>query len=245
MDDAWTIEEYAAKAWPAAHAEKSGGWLLRSTPGVGRRRSNSALPLKSGGQSIATAEAFFAEHQLPVCIQIAPAELNTELDAELAAKGYQHAAPTLVLTASTEEVLSRTPHDQAVVVEVSDKPTTPWLQGFVELDDHGDSAIVAESVLSQLAEPAAYVSVTLDGRIACSALFVGAPGMAGLFCMATRAEYRRQGLATAVLYAGAEWASSRGAERLYLQVEAGNEPARRLYESVGFARSHTYHYRVA
>lgn len=44
---------------------------------------------------------------------------------------------------------------------------------------------------------------------------------------------------------GAEWAGNRGAERLYLQVEAGNEPARRLYESAGFARSHTYHYRVA
>jgi GNAT superfamily N-acetyltransferase len=203
------------------------------------------LPLKTGEQSIATAEAFFAEHQLPVCIQIAPAELNTALDAELAAKGYQQAGPTSVLTASTNEVLARTPHDDSVAVEVSDKPTTPWLQGFVELDHHGDSAAVAETVLARLAEPAAYVSVTLDGRIACSALFVAAPGMAGLFCMATRPEYRRQGLATAVLYAGANWAGSHGAERLYLQVEAGNEPARRLYESVGFAHSHTYHYRVA
>lgn len=245
MNDAWQIEQYAAKAWPAARAEEAGGWLLRSTPGVSRRRSNAALPLGPGEQSIATAEAFFAEHQLPVCIQIAPAELHTALDAELAAKGYQQAAPTLVLTARTEQVLARTALHPAVTVDLSDKPTTPWLQGFAELDEHGDSATVAETVLARIAEPTAYVSVTLDGRIACSALFVAAPGLAGLFCMATRPEYRRRGLATAVMYAGADWASRQGVEQLYLQVEDGNGPARRLYATAGFTRSHTYHYRVA
>ncbi|MHB1433711.1 MAG: hypothetical protein ACYCVZ_16570, partial [Streptosporangiaceae bacterium] len=40
----WQIEAHAARAWPAASAVPVDGWLLRHTPGVLRRRSNSVLP---------------------------------------------------------------------------------------------------------------------------------------------------------------------------------------------------------
>ena len=39
------VEELAARAWPAAEALRLDGWLLRHTPALSRRRSNSALPL--------------------------------------------------------------------------------------------------------------------------------------------------------------------------------------------------------
>ena len=43
-DSALLIEQLAANAWPAATVRLVDGWLLRYTPGVARRRSNSALP---------------------------------------------------------------------------------------------------------------------------------------------------------------------------------------------------------
>ena len=46
---------------------------------------------------------------------------------------------------------------------------------------------------------------------------------------------RRTGLARRLLAAGFEWAGQRGAERVLLEVEAGNTPAVTLYESLGFA----------
>jgi hypothetical protein len=38
------IEQLAVNAWPAATVQLVDGWLLRHTPAVARRRSNSALP---------------------------------------------------------------------------------------------------------------------------------------------------------------------------------------------------------
>jgi len=38
---------------------------------------------------------------------------------------------------------------------------------------------------------------------------------------------------------------SHGATRLYLQVEEGNQAARRLYRRSGFTDHHGYHYRIA
>jgi ribosomal protein S18 acetylase RimI-like enzyme len=62
--------------------------------------------------------------------------------------------------------------------------------------------------------------------------------------MATRPSSRGQGIASAVLGAGARWAADQGATRLYLQVEEDNEAALGLYTRAGFTRSHGYHYRI-
>ena len=62
--------------------------------------------------------------------------------------------------------------------------------------------------------------------------------------MATLPEARRRGCARAILGALSAWARERGAA-LCLAVEATNEPARALYESVGFAPVYSYWYRTA
>ncbi|MGI8307324.1 GNAT family N-acetyltransferase [Saccharopolyspora hattusasensis] len=69
-------------------------------------------------------------------------------------------------------------------------------------------------------------------------------GWCGIYGMATHPGWRRRRVGSAVLRAGARWASGAGAARLFLQVEAGNPGARRCYEALGFAPSHVYHYRV-
>ncbi|MEU7989464.1 hypothetical protein AB0B56_31820 [Streptosporangium canum] len=60
----WQIERCAANAWPARHIEERDGWLLRHTPGVNRRRSNSALPLTGATPSIPALEAFYTARSL-------------------------------------------------------------------------------------------------------------------------------------------------------------------------------------
>ena len=41
------------------------------------------------------------------------------------------------------------------------------------------------------------------------------------------------------------WHAEKGAVASYLQVEADNHPARRIYQRLGFADAYAYHYRVA
>ncbi len=73
---------------------------------------------------------------------------------------------------------------------------------------------------------------------------LGDAGACGLFCMATRRDARRRGLATAILGGLAEWARGAGATSLYLQVLPANAEAQALYARAGFTRSHGYVHRA-
>ena len=56
---------------------------------------------------------------------------------------------------------------------------------------------------------------------------------------------QRQGLGAALTSALAAAAAGRGADRVLLQVETGNAPARALYFRCGFRDSHRYHYMIS
>lgn len=242
------VELLAARAWPATYTTSRGGWLLRHTPGVARRRSNSAALLAASDHPhhrIEAVESFYRSRDLPVLVQVAPAHHRTELDATLAARGYRLAAPTLVLTAPTADVVTATAVGDPCAVHIDGEATPDWLAAYVALDGHDDSTTVAKLVLPRIPQPAAYASLAVDGTVAAMGLFVAEAGWAGVFCMATDRRHRRHGYARAILHAGGRWAVTHGVHHLYLQVEAGNESAHRLYERAGFTHSHTYHYRTA
>jgi ribosomal protein S18 acetylase RimI-like enzyme len=225
------IEAHAVGAWPSTRVERAGGWLLRHTPGVGKRRNNSALP-SGPAPSVDVAEAFYRALGIPVIVQISPVEEHAALDAVLAARGYRHDAPTLVMTATAADVAAA---DPAVVIVPELTPA--WRAAY------GNQA-VSEHVLDRITASTGYASVTVGGEIAALGLFVAGDGLSGVFCMATSPGHRRQGLAASILRAGAAWSARQGADLLYLQVEDDNEAALGLYRKAGFSRSHSYHYRV-
>jgi GNAT superfamily N-acetyltransferase len=248
------VERRAITAWPAETAREQEGWLLRHTPGVLRRRSNSAVPPLTGAPAVSAVidvvEPFYRERNRPVFVQMSTAEEHRELDAFLERRGYERAAPTMMLTAMTADVIAATTSPADViaatppsVAELAERDA--WVKIFTALDEHTDSAAVAEKVISRVVEPAAFVNVSREGLPAGMGLFAADSGWAGVFCMATRPELRGRGIASAILGTGARWAARNDAHRLYLQVEADNDAARALYERAGFSRSHGYHYRVA
>ncbi|MFC5662318.1 GNAT family N-acetyltransferase [Kitasatospora misakiensis] len=247
MIDTGLIERYAARAWPADEAREEGGWLLRHTPGVPRRRSNSALPL-GRGESLLSAvprvEEYYAAHGLPVTVQVSPAEEHSALDELLAARGYRRDSAVLVCTAPTDTVIAAARPATPLDVTLAEHPTPAWLDAYAALDPAGSDREAAERLFERIPGPAAHLGVERDGRLVGLGLVVAAPGCGGVFCMITDPAYRRQGVAGAILHVGARWAAARGAELLYLQVTADNAPARRLYESLGFGVSHSYHYRL-
>ena len=216
-DGEWLIEAHAAGAWPAASALPVDGWLLRHTPGVLRRRSNSVLPplrpsldqspAGDSGRSaglpervIAMAEEYYAGLGLPAVVQVTPAARRGDLDALLAGRGYARAAPTLVLTAPAAQVAggvaaggASAAGDRPGPVEVTDHPDPEWSRAFADLDDHQDSALVADAVIGRIALPAGYARLRLGAEIAGVGLFVGGGRYTGAFCIATAPGYRRRG----------------------------------------------------
>ena len=67
--------------------------------------------------------------------------------------------------------------------------------------------------------------------------------LAGLFEIATHPAERGKGFARRIVLSALKWARLRGARQAWLQVEADNRPARRLYEAIGFREVYRYHYR--
>jgi GNAT superfamily N-acetyltransferase len=233
------VEELAARGWPAAETLRADGWLLRHTPTLARRRSNSALPVGDRDGDLALVEDFYARRGGRALVQVSPAEAWTSLDSELARRGWSSEGRTDVLVAGTGAVLACT---QAGEVALAARPDASWVAAWAACEERPDADAHAREVLERIEPATAYALAGGDLGVG---LAVCERGWAGLFCVATAASARRRGIARNVVHALTRWAAERGAQRVYLQVEVANGPAHALYASMGFQRSHGYHYRVA
>jgi ribosomal protein S18 acetylase RimI-like enzyme len=234
------IEELAARAWPAAEAHRADGWLLRHTPALTRRRSNSALPLDDPDVlDPAVVEAFYARRGGRPLVQVAPVEHHARLDERLARCGWSVEGATDVLVAAVDDVLACM---RPGAVALSRRADADWVAAWAACEGRADAAQHRHEVLARIQPPAAYALARDRAGVG---LCVCERGWAGLFSIATARHARRRGVAQAIVHALAHWAAQRGARRVYLQVEVDNAPAHALYARAGFTRSHSYHYRLA
>jgi N-acetylglutamate synthase len=241
------LERVAFEMWPAAEVVAQGGWRLRFNHGVTRRASSvwpgpgdAAPPIDA---RIAAVERFYAERGGAASYQLTPAADPPDLDAALAARGYQVSNRVSVEVADTPRAAALAVPPGAVA-DCSDALSEEWF----ELSGRrgrfaGDAVPVYRALLGRLAGRAGFALVRAGGETAAVGLGVVSPPWAGVFSMLTLPAFRGKGLGGAVLGTLARWAVERGAARLYLQVDADNAPARRLYARAGFAPRYEYHYR--
>ena len=247
MSEIVAIERVAFEAWPAAEVEALGGWRLRFNHGVTSRGSSvwpgpgaSDRPLAA---RIAAVERFYAGRGAAAAYQISPAADPPELDAALAARGYETTVPVSVELASAAGVAAlAVPHGAEALC--SDELSEEWFDLSGRRGRfHGDAVAVYRALLERLSGRAGFALVRAGGEVAAVGLSVASPPWAGVFSMLTLPALRGKRLGEAVLGAIARWAQGRGARRLYLQVESDNAPARKLYARAGFAPRYEYHYR--
>lgn len=235
--DTSEIERAAVATWPASTVLRRDGWLLRHCDRLRRRRSNSALPLgpfDDPDAAIETVERFYAERSSPAIVQVSPLEEHAELDELLAGRGYRADAPTMIMRTEREALLRACP-EQAFEVWLDAAPGPRWLDAVRAVGGR------PEPSLSRVPAPAAFATAVHGGVPVGVGMFAVSDGWCGAYGMHTAPEWRRRGVAAALMRAAAGWAS---AERVFLQVETGNSVARSRYESLGFIRAHAYHYRV-
>lgn len=238
------LQERAARALPAEHVEKAGGWWLRHAPdgpwwvGTVLPHGDDAAP-EELERRIAAAEAFYAGRGTVTRFQISPGACPERLDAVLAARGYHRRHPVSLLTAATEEVLARTrPH--AYGIRVDDHPPREWFAVR-----HAVSGGRAErATLARVRRPSGYACAPDGEAPVAVGRAVADDGWAGVFDLATLPRARGRGAARGVLAALAAWAAAQGAETMYLQVEGDNAPALRVYDRAGFRERYVYHYRT-
>jgi ribosomal protein S18 acetylase RimI-like enzyme len=129
----------------------------------------------------------------------------------------------------------------APAVTLTADPAPAWIAAWGAAERRADAD--AHAAMLGRIEPAAAFALADGG--AGAGFAVCERGWAGLYSIATAPWARRRGIARAVIAALVGWAAGQGARRVYLLVETDNDAALALYVSLGFKRSHGYHYRMA
>jgi GNAT superfamily N-acetyltransferase len=239
--DAEAIERATLAALPPLVLEEDDGWLLAANEGaIGR--ANSVTPLAAGADrldaKIERALAFYARADLPPSFRLSPFSGPEALAGALAERGFAPQEPTLVMTA--EAAKAATVAAPGITVELIAEPDDAWRALFL---GDGDPVRGAKRA-GTLARGRGMSFARL--RIGDETVAVGAVGVhgawAGIHGMRTAARHRRRGYGRAVLLCLIAEARRPGAERLFLQVEAGNISARTIYAAAGFAEAYGYSY---
>lgn len=127
-------------------------------------------------------------------------------------------------------------------------PHWPPLAVVREVWEAGGIGAARQAVMDRVQGPKCAIVGRSPGgsdRVA-GAGFVGVHGkVAMIHSLEVVPDLRRQGSANQMMCAAAKWAQDQGAEWLALLVKADNEPAVRLYASLGMGVVGHYHYRRA
>jgi ribosomal protein S18 acetylase RimI-like enzyme len=234
------IELATIAAWPAAVTEHYDGWRYLASGGV-TGRVNAVWPLDWTGASldaaISHAERWYAQRNLPARFKLTDgAVAPPDLADALRRRSYEAVSPTLVMTAPLRPApIQDGPHVAGAMPPAFDVVLRQTAKDEAEYEERLSIALRAPA-------PAAFATLDLDRRTAAIGMTAGTADLAGIFLMRTAPEARRQGLARRILRALLSSAAARGARTAFLQVEADNAPAIRLYESEGFATLSTYRF---
>jgi ribosomal protein S18 acetylase RimI-like enzyme len=239
------LDDLMRQGWPA-HAEVSvDGWIARLSGGV-TQRANSVLPRTAPADLAANldrVERLYAEHGIATTFQVGPNAQPADLDEVLADRGYRIQSRTSIEVASVDDVLAALADAETATVRTFAEPEPDWMDLWWSVDGRGDDTARTTAQRILTGGPATY-AVRYDekgpsaiGRMA----LVG--DWAGLYCLAVRADRRRQGQAGSIIRALVESARDHGAARIWLQVLADNHGARALYTRLGFRTAAWYHYR--
>ncbi|GIJ23163.1 GNAT family N-acetyltransferase [Micromonospora lutea] len=261
------LELAADEAWPAPVRARLGDWLLRSADGW-TGRANSALPVGDPDRPLPDAvdavERWYAGHGQPALVNT-PLPLAAPVGTELDRRGWGSRPPVLVQTVPIATLVQAAPDGTVPgapdvtdltdadgtygssggpVVELAAEPSADWLA--VAAGRKGGLPDAARQVLTAV-DQVRFAHLYVDGALVAigRGTVTGQGRWLGLCLIEVRSAARRQGHATRVVRALADWAADGGATDAFLQVEQSNIGAVALYRKLGFSTHHTYLTRVA
>ena len=243
--DAARVEEAGLNALQTQRHLFYDGWLLRLSPGKAKRARSvnahfgSTLPL---AVKIAHCEALYARHALPALFRITPFDRPADLEATLAARGYEAFEQTLVMATPLAAAPAVAPPAPGITVADVEASAFVDIVGDLRGTPAPQREAHRERLLNSLLANRMLV-VRAGGDIACAGQIVIDGELAGIYDVATAEAARGRGYATLACAALLSWASREGARAAYLQVSANNAAAIAIYRKFGFATRYTYHYR--
>ena len=236
------FERSGLLAWPGIEVEWDRNWVRRAAGGY-TKRANSIQCLDPGDgentpQRLAAGVEWLRKEGVAPVVRSCPLE-SPELTAALDGQGWRtidrsHLYATALGTHEADP--------QGRLLPLLDPD---FLAAQQRLQGH-DHALMdrMRALLSVMAVPATGVVIYRDGEPAASGLMAIADGIVVAGNIITGPARRREGLASATMRTGLDWARRNGATVAALNVQADNNAAKALYQGLGYTHQYNYCYRV-
>lgn len=231
------------RAWPAAAVHYDGTWLVRLTAGHPAKRLNSVNPLdpadiRNIGDRIARAARRFEAYGRPLTFRMSPLS-GPAIAAHLDHERWSIFAESLVMRLSLDEGLVDGAMDQIPLKDIG-----RFVGASMAVHGFDPSLRAGLSEIIGAVQPEAGLFILEQGeQPVTTAICVHDNDLAGLFEIATSEAQRGRGFGHRLILSSLKWARLRGARQAWLQVEAENHEAIRLYGKMGFKEVYRYHYR--
>jgi GNAT superfamily N-acetyltransferase len=238
------IEEASLNGWPALQQMLYDGWLLRFARGY-TKRANSVNPLFASsiavGEKIAACETIYTSKGLRPTFRITPFATPPDLDQALEQCGYRKIDLTIVM----HRDLAGADLRPTLSAELRDAPLDEWVRVYWHLSQTPEPHRATHLEILQAIPSRRLLAVLADaGQAVACGLGVLEREHFGLFDVVTDPAQRNRGHGSQLISGLLKWALENGAQHAYLQVVAGNAPARHVYARMGFAPLYSYWYRV-
>ncbi len=238
------LEQATLATWRAREDEARFGWRFLAEGGI-TGRVNAVWPLTWTGdasidEAINAAEAWYAVRGIAPCFKLSDGVFApANLPAALKARGYAPRTETLVMTGPAAIATTAVAADLTLQTD----PAGAFDDVMVATAASQEDLAERRAIIARAPAPKAFAVARRGGDSLAVGMTALAPGgLAGVFAMRTDPAARRQGLAQAILSQLAAFAAAHGTHTLFLQVEAANAQAVRLYEKAGFQTAYAYRY---
>lgn len=233
-----SLEERLVNVWPAVTTLMMDGWVVRFANGYSGR-ANSASALVPGAtvnlQFLTHIEALYRAEGLKPQFRISPLA-GDGVEAFLLAQGYRvkDEAQSMTVTLTTTQ-------ERDARVHIASAPDDAWLNGIsVRQEPSKRSPAHLLAIVSRVKLPYACATLRENGTDLGFAYSAIDRGFAEIGLVMVDEKARGNGLGRAIMTSLMQWAATQGATHAFLQVDANNTPALRLYESLGFRRAYRY-----
>ena len=225
------------------------GWLVRFSPGKAKR-ARCIQAVAAGRMSVeAKLErclALYARVGLRPYVRVTPFSQPEGLDATLARRGMERIDDTRVMVATLDShcaAIADARDAAGVRLEpCSGVAFAEWV-GAQRRSSMAERTAHAERLRASPVDYRASLLIDSSGEPVAGGQVAIEADLVGLYDVFTAESARGRGLAQTLCAQMLGIAASAGARSAYLQVEANNTVARRIYQRLGFTDAYAYHYR--
>lgn len=228
------LEERLVNVWPSVETLYMDGWMIRLANGYSSR-ANSASAMVIGAAMtpalLDEVERIFAAAGLPSTVRVTPV-CDPAVEALLLSRGYRVKDRSLNMLLDLGGNHARLP-DPRVTIER--QPSQRWIDGVCAHQAPGKrNADHLGQIVRRIRVPAGFVSIASDGEDVGFAMCAVDRGFAEIGSVIIAEEKRGHGLGRALVDAALAFGAAEGAHHAFLQVDATNDVAIRLYSHQGF-----------